>query len=54
MTRKETKKEFDERMLSASCARIFSGGGLTWDNVDAYSVENYYDEDVEAYEGEPE
>lgn len=50
MARKETKVEFDERMLAASVGRIMDGGGLTWSNVDEYSAENYYDEDVDPYE----
>ena len=49
--RKETKSEYDERMLAASCGRIFAGTGLTWDNLDEYSAENYYDEEVEPFTG---
>ena len=31
----------DNRMLSASCDRIFRGTGLTWSNVERYSQENW-------------
>lgn len=30
-----------ERMVNASCARIFDGGGLRWSNVEMYSEANW-------------